>query len=200
MNNYIIKQVDTINWDKIEKAYIESYTWGREYTPVSYGQIALIKNIGFAVRLTSYETNPKALYTGYNEPVYKDSCLEFFASFNNDSPLYMNFEANSNGAFLAAVRADRKNKTPIDRIVDTAEIKIKGVKNTDNWFVEYILPFGVIGKLFQKDSFISGDTFMGNIYKCGDETSIPHYGSLYPIDLPSPDFHCPKFFGKFEIE
>ncbi|MDD4124321.1 MAG: carbohydrate-binding family 9-like protein [Eubacteriales bacterium] len=198
---YNILTYDVPQWEGVPKAYINSYVWGGEYIPVSYGQIILIRGKGFAVRLTSFENETKAVYTNYNDPVYKDSCLEFFVSFNNATPLYMNFETNSNGAFLAAVRTERKSKTPIDRIIDINEIKIKGVREGDGWYVEYLLSFAVIEKLFGvgADIFQPGYCFKGNFYKCGDETAVPHYGSYYPINLPSPDFHCPEFFGGFII-
>jgi hypothetical protein len=111
----------------------------------------------------------------------------------------MNFETNSNGAFLAAVRKERKNKTPIDKLIDINDITIKGTKESDRWYVEYLLPFDDIEKLFGVSEFTSGYTFKGNFYKCGDETAVPHFGSYYPINLPSPDFHCPSFFGDFII-
>lgn len=198
---YIILTVEKPNWDTLPKAYIENYPWGREYTPVSYGQITLVKSKGIAVKLTSFEINPKSVYKYYNDPVFKDSCLEFFVSFNNKSPLYMNFETNSNGAFLAAVRTERKNKTPIDKIIDIKDIVIKGVREADRWYTVFLLPFGVIEKLFGigESAFVKGYTFKGNFYKCGDETEIPHYGCHYNINLASTDFHCPKFFGDFVI-
>ncbi|MGI6717326.1 MAG: carbohydrate-binding family 9-like protein [Eubacteriales bacterium] len=198
---YTIYTTEKPDWETIPKAYIENYPWGREYTPISYGQIALIKGKGIAVKLTAFENQPKAVYKNYNDPVYKDSCLEFFVSFNNKSPLYMNFETNSNGAFLAAVRTERKNKTPIDKLVDINDIVIKGVRENEKWWVLYLLPFDVIKKLFGvgEEAFVKGYTFKGNFYKCGDETITPHYGCHYNINLPSPDFHCPKFFGDFVI-
>lgn len=55
---------------------------------------------GLAVRLTAWEREPKAVYTANGDPVYKDSCLEFFASFDAHSQKYMNFEMNANGAYL----------------------------------------------------------------------------------------------------
>ena len=40
----------------------------------------------------------------------------------------------------------------------------------------------------------------GNVYKCGDMLPHPHFLSLFPIDLPKPDFHRPDFFGDVEFE
>ena len=47
---------------------------------------------------------------------------------------------------------------------------------------------------------LSGKTIRANFYKCGDKTSQPHFLSWNPIALPSPDFHCPAFFGELNFE
>ncbi|MFA6730325.1 MAG: carbohydrate-binding family 9-like protein [Eubacteriales bacterium] len=199
---------NNLEWEElhIPKAFINCYPWGEGYKPVSYGQAVIIHNAGLALRLVSYEENPKAVYSRYGDPVYKDSCLEFFASLNPGSGLYLNLEVNSNGAFLAAVRKERKFKTPIDKLIDIGEIKIvpgkgKDVKGNSFWFIKAFLPFSAIEKLFGVggDFFIPGTVFKGNFYKCGDETETPHYGSHFPINLPEPDFHRPEFFGDFVI-
>jgi hypothetical protein len=39
-----------------------------------------------------------------------------------------------------------------------------------------------------------------NFYKCADNTRIPHYVSWNPIEVASPDFHRPEFFGELLLE
>ena len=39
-----------------------------------------------------------------------------------------------------------------------------------------------------------------NFYKCGEETSEPHYVTWNPIGVENPDYHRPEFFGKVEFE
>ena len=92
----------------------------------------------------------------------------------------MNFEMNSAGAFLSAVRVDRKNKTPIDKIVDVAQITVHAEKDENGWTVEAFYPLNVIAKLFDVSEFPHGYRFKGNFYKCGDDTDIPHFGSWAP--------------------
>ena len=196
---YKVKVTDTIDWNKVEKAHISSYTWGKEYMPEAYAQLVLVEGKGFALRMHCNETTPRTTYFHYNDPVYKDSAMEFFASFNNNTDLYMNFEMNSAGAFLSAVRVDRKNKTPIDKIVDVAQITVHSEKDENGWTVEAFYPLNVIAKLFDVSEFPHGYRFKGNFYKCGDDTDIPHFGSWAPIDLEKPDFHCPAFFGDLVI-
>ena len=60
--------------------------------------VASYKEEGLYVKLTSFEKNPKVTGTEYGHKVHLDSCLEFFVSMDNQSPLYVNFEANAAGA------------------------------------------------------------------------------------------------------
>ena len=196
--NYIVPVETEIDFSRAEKAMISNYKWTEGYAPEAYAQLICILGRGFALKMTAVESNPKALYTKFDEPVYKDSCLEFFVSFNNANNKYMNFEMNSNGAFLAAVRTERANKTSIKMLAPLP--KVKAEKNENGWSVEVFFSNDFIGKTFGKFSFGRGETFKGNFYKCGDETEIPHFGMWAPIDSEKPDFHRPEFFGTFKIE
>ncbi|HAN20689.1 MAG TPA: hypothetical protein DCP51_03285 [Clostridiales bacterium] len=194
---YNVLTKDKIDFSDVPKAEINCYKWLKGYEPKAFGQLILIKDKGFALKLTAYEKNPKAIYTEYGQPVYKDSCLEFFVRFNKESPLYLNFEMNSNGAFLASVRSDRKNKTNIHE--KTALPEVKSTKQEEFWTVETFFSFDQVNALFGKCDFNKGDVFYGNFYKCGDETEIPHYGMWSPINTENADFHQPVFFGELVI-
>lgn len=195
---YIIRVEKEIDFSRAEKAYISNYKWGEGYAPEAYAELIYIEGRGFALRMTCLESDPKAEYTKFGDPVYKDSCLEFFVSFRNDSPKYMNFEMNSNGAFLAAVRTERANKTSINMLAPLP--KVKATKGEGFWQVETFLSNDFIGKTFGKFCFVRGESFKGNFYKCGDETAVPHFGMWAEIDADAPDFHRPEFFGNLTIE
>lgn len=197
MSVYYVLSKDNIDFSNVPKAEIDCYKWLNYYVPKAYGQLFLVKSKGFALKMTAFEKNPKAIYTEYGDSVYKDSCLEFFVRFNKESPLYMNFEMNSNGAFLASVRSERKNKTHIHEKVSLPEVK--ALKYDDYWTVETFFSFEFIKTLFGKCELKKDDIFYGNFYKCGDETEYPHFGMWSPIEAENPDFHRPEFFGKFII-
>ncbi|MDO4870099.1 MAG: carbohydrate-binding family 9-like protein [Bacillota bacterium] len=40
------------------------------------------------------------------------------------------------------------------------------------------------------------ENIRANLYKCGDFTAQRHYLAWMPIDLESPDFHAPEYFGR----
>lgn len=198
MQSYNVLTKSEIDFSDVPKAEINCYKWLTGYTPEAFGQLIMIKDKGFALKMTAFEKNPKAVFQQYGDSVYQDSCLEFFVRFNKENPLYMNFEMNSNGAFLASVRTDRKNKTHIHELTELPVVKAE--KHAEYWTVETFFTFKQIKDLFGISSFNVGDIFYGNFYKCGDETEIPHYGMWSPVELENADFHQPKFFGEFIIK
>ena len=69
-----------------------------------------IAHSGYAVLLKYYveETETLARYTQPNEPVYKDSCVEFFIAFDQNG--YYNLEFNSMGTCLGGYGSDRNQR------------------------------------------------------------------------------------------
>lgn len=194
--NILVK--DSVDFSDAPKAEIACYKWTEGYTPYAFAQLIYVRDLGLALHMEAYESDPKSVYTMYNQPVYTDSCLEFFVNCNPDQPLYINFEMNANGAFLSALRPGRKGKQPIHELMsDLPAVMAK--KFEDHWSVDAIFTLSQIKTLFGKDTFETGDVLLGNFYKCGDETPIPHFGMWAPIDLEAPDFHKPEFFGKLII-
>jgi hypothetical protein len=194
--NILVK--DSVDFSDAPKAEIACYRWTEGYTPYAFAQLIYVRDLGLALHMEAYESDPKSVYTMYNQPVYTDSCLEFFVNCNPDQPLYINFEMNANGAFLSALRPGRKGKKPIHELMsDLPAVMAK--KFEDHWSVDAFFTLSQIKTLFGKDTFETGDVLLGNFYKCGDETPIPHFGMWAPIDLEAPDFHRPEFFGKLII-
>ncbi len=195
---YKVLVKDSVDFSDAPKAEISCYKWTEGYTPYAFAQVIYVKDLGLALHMEAYESDPKRVYTMYNQPVYTDSCLEFFVNCNPEQPLYINFEMNANGAFLSALRPGRKGKQPIHELMsDLPAVMAKQYE--DRWTVDAFFTLSQIKTLFGKDSFAEGDVLKGNFYKCGDETPIPHFGMWAPIDLESPDFHRPEFFGDLII-
>src|SRR5665213_1779600 len=70
---------------------------------VGYGNDAIF------VKFDVKEKHFRAVYTQTNEPVYKDSCVEFFMGFDEDEAYY-NFEFNAIGTRLAAYGLPNKRE------------------------------------------------------------------------------------------
>jgi hypothetical protein len=200
---YYVKTIkDKSEIDSVPKAYIDKYVWGDQYTPVSYAQLGLIKEEGLFVKLTSFEKNPKVTGTEYGHKVHLDSCLEFFVSMDNTSPIYVNFEANSAGAFVLTARLNRHDDVRHAHTIEGLKLpEVKAEVKDDHWSVSVLFDYELIEKLFgKKITFEKGYVFKGNFYKCGDETEIEHYGMWSPITLVDPDFHRSDFFADIEVE
>ena len=97
--------------------------------------------------MTAWESNPKAVYTVVGDPVYKDSCLEFFASFDPQSQKYMNFETNANGIYLASVRTNKADKRMVADL--TASLPVVHAERNDGcWSVETLFTDAFIRDCF----------------------------------------------------
>ena len=192
---------EIINFENAPKAYISTYTWGNEYTPVSYAQIIFREGDGFYVRMYCEEKNPRAVYTKFDDPVYLDSCLEFFCDFLPEKfdGHYINTEMNANGAFLTYWA---HGIGQYDMITDMSSSlsDVKPFKDEDGWGVLLHIPLTMLKDIYKDADWTLGSVIRGNFYKCGSDCEIPHYGVWKKIDLPHPNFHQPDFFGKIEIK
>ena len=192
---------DSIDWSVVPRADISEYRWLGGYAPRAFAQLVCIEGEGFLLRMTCEESDPRAVYTEYNDPVYTDSCLEFFAVWDGKADgKYVNLEMNSNGALLSCVGESRHGRVPVKDICGRI-FDVKAKKDSDRWSVVASIPFEMLGDIYGIDTgaFSDGYVFLGNFYKCGDDTAIPHYGMWNPVMTENPDFHRPEYFGRFVI-
>jgi len=155
------------------------------------------------VRFRVGEERVRVRYTKFQDPVYKDSCVEFFVDmFPGKNLGYVNFETNAAGTLLAAFGPDRSSRQPLWP-EDLAEFEtassirgpVDGAHGAGDWTLEYRIPLSLFRKLYRGE-IVSGHKARANFYKCGDETEIAHYGAWSPVETPAPDFHRPEFFGE----
>jgi len=139
-----------------------------------------------------------------NGPVWEDSCVEFFVSF--DGKKYYNIECNCVGTILSAVGEDRNSRTPaaaevlngVKRYASLAGNMPQDGKGPVEWEVSLIIP---VTTFFGSGlTTLSGVKARCNFYKCGDKLPTPHFLSWNPICVEAPDFHRPEFFGEIEFE
>ena len=154
--------------------------------------------------------------------VWEDSCCEIFLQPNTEKLSsqqaeipYYNIECNCAGTLLIGKGEDRHDRQPAtattlqsanrwSSLMKTAvsgengryTIPLKDGKFT--WHMALVVPATALFDSGITD--FSGQTLRGNIYKCGDCLTTPHFLSLFPIDTPQPDFHRPEFFGELIFE
>lgn len=190
------------DWSEVPRACIDQYAWGQTYMPAAYGQLIMVPSFGFVLRMACREKNPRAIYEEYNEPVYTDSCLEFFAIWDNESGRYINMEMNAKGTLLSCCGVGRDNRTPLINLSSGQLPTVTPFVNDEEWGIVAEIPFSILDAVYgiRKEKFVRGYTFKGNFYKCGDETPIVHYGSWSRVGTKTPDFHRPEYFGTLVID
>ena len=144
------------------------------------------------------EKETKTVYTEINDPVYRDSCVEFFINFDN-APSYYNLEFNSNGVCLAGYGSGRENRKMLTAAV-ISQIKCftHSGPSSDTignyWELCLAIPISVF--CFDELSDLTGKSFKANFYKCGDDLAEPHFLVWNNIVSKEPDFHVPEYFGE----
>jgi len=180
---------------------IDILNWPKEYSykPITYFNIARSFNSIF-IKFSVNGSMLRAIYSKDQDPVYEDSCVEFFCK-PIESEKYTNFEFNCIGTCLATSRKSRDEAVlpfseaemqTIKRYPSIGRRAFNEMEGMFEWELTVQIPFRLIGI----DSEHLPKKIVGNFYKCADGTDSMHYVSWNPIATESPDFHRPEFFGE----
>jgi len=187
--------------DQLDKQSIDIAPWPEyNYKPeVSFS----IAHGGDCIFLKFYvvEDAVKASYFKPDDPVYKDSCVEFFISFDGGEEYY-NIEFNTIGTCKLNFGKNRNERLRIpDELIKTIRLLATIRNNTANdskgrikWELALTIPVDVFSKHNIKS--LSGRKCAGNFYKCGDDLPVPHFLCWNNIQSVQPDFHLRKYFGE----
>ena len=196
-------------WNGIDPIIISKHMGSlTEHSPNTLVKVAYDANAIY-VKFRVEDRYVKAVHQNNQDPVYKDSCVEFFFTPGNDvGKGYFNLEMNCGGAMLFHHQVvPRKGAVPISD-TDIGEIEVSAslprkvdpeIAEETTWTVSYRIPFSILKKYHNFEDPKPGSIWRANFYKCGDETSHPHWLTWAPIDYPRPDFHRPEFFGELHF-
>jgi len=188
-------------WNFIEPLEISNYLWlDNSYAPKV--EVKLCHSSRFIyVFFRAFEKKIKTRYVRFGDPVFKDSCVEFFVNpFPESSDDYFNFEINAIGTMLIGVGKGRGRKYLQEQEAKDIEVvpsvvePVDGFHGADFWTIHLKIPIRFFEDYYQK-SFSLPRHAIGNFYKCGDETEFEHYGAWNRIENPTPNFHLSKYFG-----
>lgn len=187
-------------WKDIDPIFINNYSWMENgYTPEVVVK-GLYSNDFIYVNYLVHEEKVTIKYTHFNDPVFKDSCVEFFFNpFPEHREEYFNIEFNAIGVIKMGYGIKRNrtylSESDLSTIKVNTSIKnpIVGIHGSDSWSLICRIPINMIEKISGKT--FSGKDAIGNFYKCGDETELKHYGMWSEVKNPFPDFHLPEYFG-----
>jgi hypothetical protein len=142
------------------------------------------------------EKETKARYSVPNDPVYKDSCVEFFIAFEENGNYY-NMEFNCLGNALIEFGPGRSGRTLLPASVIEkiqSQTVIRSGNGMKHWELTLTIPFDVF--YFHILTSLKGLTCPANFHKCGDDLKEPHYLVWNDSTSDVPDFHLPVHFGK----
>jgi len=182
---------------------IDQFSWGKvSPEPMVRFKIAH-SHKAILLQYDVWERETLARYSSHNDPVCKDSCVEFFISFEGERNYY-NFEFNCLGTCHAAWGIDRYdrqllNPTVINQIQTHTKIQrvIKNQLSLINWQLSLQFPLGIF--LFDDIDSLTGKKATANFYKCCDDLVQPHFITWYPVKTKKPDFHLKSHFGRIEF-
>jgi len=202
------------NWDKqawqnIPALHIKNYMGDKpDHFPEVAGKLAYDDQAIYVI-FKVQDQYVRAVAKKHQDGVYKDSCVEFFFSPETHSKNgYFNLEMNCSGKMLfhhqLLPRTGSKHISPedIDQIKvahSLPDMIDPEITKPTTWTVEYRIPFEILKKYHDLEAPKSGDIWRANLYKCGDDTSHPHWLTWAPVDFPRPNFHLPEFFGELKF-
>jgi len=211
MKSLSVRYIESLNEIDIESAAeileesgyrdtIEILNWPNEYSykPITYFNIGR-SNDSIFIKYSVHGSMLRAIYSNDQDPVYEDSCVEFFCM-PIGAEKYTNFEFNCIGTCSASSRKGRnENIVPfspeemltIKRFPSIGRRAFNEMEGMFEWELTVKIPF----KLMGIDPKHLPEKIVGNFYKCADGTDSMHFVSWSPIPTAKPDFHRPEFFG-----
>lgn len=215
MSELKIKQlVLPINFEQSDaEKMLESQTEKTNIVTINWPEFSYKPEVAFRIGHTENEIWLKfyvtekcirAVETLTNGDVYKDSCVEFFISFDHRN--YYNFEFNCIGTRHLAYGPGRGNRARVNpEIVEKIDVKSTlgnepFDNKTGNFTWEMLLRIPVEVFIFDTINNLKGLHATGNFYKCGDMTAEPHFVTWNPLKTEKPDYHRPEFFGNLQFE
>ena len=162
-------------------------------------------------RFTVEDNYVRSRHTQFGDPVYRDSCVEIFLQPRPDHG-YFNFEFNAGGTMMccyitnpervgATFKAYRKWR-PEDARGLRLWSSLPPVVEPERvgpltWELMFALPVGLLEPFVGPLGPLSGQVWRMNAYKCGNETSHPHWAAWAPVDQLN--FHRPACFGRLRF-
>lgn len=179
---------------------------------VNWSSFPYKPEVSFRLFYTSYaiyirydisEQSVLALKQSVNDPVYQDSCVEFFISPKADC--YYNFEFNAIGIPYGGYKESGSGGTMSNEKV--SKIRTHSTLGSDpfeeteeavSWSLTVEIPLSLfIGEDVDR---LRGRSMTANFYKCGDHMKVPHFISWNKIVCDKPNFHRPEDFGTVHFE
>lgn len=190
---------DEPKWEEVPEGKLMFSHWSSEAEYDTRFKMCFVKEKGIYLRMYTDEKNLRAVGVKRDDPVYEDSCMEFFICAVEGREEYINFEMNPNGAFLSEFGKNKKDRVFLKTLTDIEPV-IHTKITDEGWSAELFIPCELIaeayGEVFDADECL----LKGNFYKCGDKTYKIHYLSYNEMSTLPPGFHNPERFACIAVK
>ena len=176
---------------------------------------AVYQDDGLFVFFRVFDKYIRCVQTEYQSGVCGDSCVEFFVE-PKAGRGYFNFEINCGGTLLLAFQEQLPSQPGahvsykrynIPWELGRQVLIYHSLPQTVNpeievdteWRIEYFIPFKIFEHYLGPLGPITGQAWRANFYKCGDETSHPHWAAWAPMG-PEFNFHLPQYFAPIRFQ
>jgi hypothetical protein len=154
----------------------------------------------------------RSVHTAYLGPVCRDSCVEWFAR-PRPHQGYINFEVNCGGTLHCSYiedptrSADGFKRFTFVPAALGAQVQVyhsmpdvvdPEIEQPIVWTVEYRVPLSLFEHYVGALGALSGQVWAANFYKCGDDTSHPHWAAWSSVQ--ELNFHRPQDFAPIHFE
>ena len=178
MKRVIIPRLEALDQASIEYAgdmlenegkreALDTLNWPREfpYRPITTFSLGY-SSTALYIKYDVHGSMLRAIYMRDQEPVYEDSCVEFFCQ--------------------------RPGSDHIGRYSSLGRRAFMEMEGMFAWDLVVSIPFSLLGYAVGE---VPG-TLLGNFCKCADGTESRHFLTWSPVHTEHPDFHRPEFFGE----
>lgn len=220
---YVIRRADSLDslsnawddapWDRADTLSIASFhAQSSDHHPQVEARL-LYDDTGIGVIYRVQDRFVRCVHTEYQDAVCRDSCVEFFVE-----PVpgkgYFNFEFNCAGVLLLHHVVDSTRDGDVFK--DARHVarehaeeltilpSLSGPINPEitdpvTWTLAARIPWTLFESHVGLPDVQSGAELRANLYKCGNDTSKPHWASWAPIG-DKLNFHQPDYFETLVLE
>ena len=195
-------------WQQADEARIDQFhAASNSHRPVARARL-LYDAANLYLRFRVEDCYVVAKHTRFQDPVWQDSCVEFFVQ-PRPSSGYFNFEINCGGALLSCYIED-PTRTPegfakFTRLAPDQGNRIRITHTMPStvtpefsgpvvWHIGCQIPIAILEAYAGPLGPLAGQAWRGNFFKCADDSSHPHWASWAPIGAEL-NFHQPDRFA-----
>jgi hypothetical protein len=199
---------DGPRWQAAEAARIEHFhAASSPHRPAAAARL-MYDAANLYLRYRAEDRYVVARHTQFQDPVWRDSCVEFFVQPRQDGG-YFNFEINCGGAllsyyiedptrtadgFVKFTKLSSEHGRRIRIVRSLPALVVPEIEEPTIWHIGCAIPLDVLEAYAGPLGPLAGQTWRCNFFKCAEDSSHPHWASWAPIG-EALNFHQPQYFA-----